>query len=607
MIRSALLRSALLVVSTLIASTSWAIAVQDRVDNFRLLDHTGASHELYYYNDAKAIAFMVQGNGCPIVRNGMPRFEELRAEFASQGVEFFLLNSNLQDNRASIGKEVEKYGYNIPVLVDETQLIGEALNLVRTGEVFVVDPKTWTVAYQGLIDDRLAYENQKKEASEHYLRDALANMVAGEAVELASTKGIGCLINFPEQQAMAKAKHAEISYSEDVAPILMENCVSCHREGGLGPWAMNDYNMVRGFSLMIREVLRTKRMPPWHADPVVGHWSNDRSLTAEEVKTVVHWIEAGAPRGEGEDILATNTTEYFDWDAEDKMGPPDYVINIPATEVPATGIVDYKYYFVENTIPENVWIKAAEIMPGDRTVLHHVITTFGYDITEGENAGEFKRIGGLRGYAPGLNNDGFPEGTGVMLPANAKFEFQMHYTPAGKQTVDESKMGVWVHKEKPEHQMISMFMANGRIKIPAGAANHAETAEQAIPKDAWMYSLMPHAHFRGKAAEFRADYPDGTSEVLLSVPNYDFNWQTTYEFAEPKFMPAGTKLVQTNWWDNSGRNVANPDPSIEVTWGEQSHEEMLFGAYTMRFLTEEESAAQRTAQADATASAANAR
>ena len=602
-----MIRSALLLIGALSASTSWAIAANDRVDNFRLLDHQGASHELYYHSDAKAVAFLVQGNGCPIVRNAMPRFKELRDEFAAQGVEFFLLNTNLQDNRNSINKEAEKYGYDIPILMDDTQLIGESLNLVRTGEVFVVDPKSWTVAYHGAVDDRLTYENQKKEAENHYLRDALANMVAGEAVEVASTNGIGCLINFPEQQAMAKAKHAEISYSEDIAPILMENCVSCHREGGLGPFAMTDYNIVRGFSLMIREVLRTKRMPPWHADPAYGHWSNDRSLTDEEVKTLVHWIEAGAPRGEGEDLLATNETEYFDWDAQDTLGPPDYVIDIPAMEIPATGVVDYQYHHVANTIGKDVWIKAAEIMPGDRAVLHHVITTFGHEITEGEHKGRFRPIGGLRGYAPGLNNDGFPEDTGVMLPANVQFEFQMHYTPVGRPTVDASKMGVWVYDEPPTHAMVSMFMANGKIKIPAGAANHKESEEKVIPKDALLYSLMPHAHFRGKAAEFRAVYPDGTSELLLSVPNYDFNWQTTYELAEPKFIPAGTKLVQSNWWDNSARNAANPDPSIDVYWGEQSWEEMLFGAMTLRFLTEEESEAMKTAKAETVASAANAR
>lgn len=602
-----MLRSILMLIGVSLATSGWAIQVNDRVENFRLFDHEGASHELYYFRNAKAIVFMVQGNGCPIVRNAMPRFKELRDEFADKDVQFLMVNSNLQDSRESIAAEVAKYGYDIPILKDETQIIGEALGFVRTGEVFIVDPKTWTVAYQGAVDDRLSYENQKEQASAHYLQDAINNMIDGEVVKVANTNGIGCLINFPEQQAMTKAKHAEISYSADIAPMLLDNCVTCHREGGLGPWAMSDYNMVRGFSQMIREVVRTQRMPPWHADPAIGDWHNDRSMSSKQIQTLVHWIEAGAPRGEGEDFLATDDTQYFEWDAQDTLGEPDFVIDIPAMEVPAAGVVDYQYHFVENTVGKDIWVRAAEIKPGDRAVLHHTITTFGYDITEGEHKGRFNRIGGLRGYAPGLNNEGFPEGTGIFLPADAKIEFQMHYTPVGRATVDESQMGLWVYDEPPTHKMISMFVANGNIKIPAHANNHKEIVEQVIPKDALLYSLMPHAHFRGKAAEFRAIYPDGSQEILLSVPNYDFNWQTTYEFTEPKFLPAGTKLVQANWWDNSAQNLANPDPSIEVTWGEQSWEEMLFGAFTLRFLTEEEIEERRTASTQQEETAANAR
>ena len=289
----------------------------------------------------------------------------------------------------------------------------------------------------------------------------------------------------------------------------------------------------------------------------------------------MHWIEAGAPRGEGEDLLATLEREYPVWDIEAELGPPDYVVDIPATEVPASGVVDYQYHHVANTVGKDVWVKAAEILPGDRAVLHHTITVFGDIATEGRRKGRLQPKGGLRGYAPGITNQPFPEDTGVFLPADTTLEFQMHYTPVGRSTVDESKMGIWVADKAPKHKMISMFVANPRIKIPAGAKNHAEVVEQVIPKDALLYNLMPHAHFRGKAAKFVAQYPDGTEELLLSVPNYDFNWQTTYELKEPKYIPAGTKLVQTNWWDNSAQNKANPDPSIDVTWGEQSWEEML--------------------------------
>ena len=163
-----------------------------------------------------------------------------------------MLNSNLQDVRASVAKEASEYGYDIPILIDDTQIIGESMDLVRTGEVFVLNPRTWKVTYAGAVDDRLTYENQKQSAKNHYLTDALDNMLAGKAVKVASTDPVGCLINFPEKQK--RAQHASISYSQDIAPILADNCVNCHREGGIGPWAMTDYNMVRGFSLMIREV-----------------------------------------------------------------------------------------------------------------------------------------------------------------------------------------------------------------------------------------------------------------------------------------------------------------------------------------------------------------
>ena len=280
------------------------------------------------------------------------------------------------------------------------------------------------------------------------------------------------------------------------------------------------------------------------------------------------------------------------------------MIDIPAAEIPATGVVDYKYHYVQNTIGKDVWVKAAEILPGDRAVLHHVITCLRHhrDRRPPQRPAEARGPGGLRGYVPGMTSQMFPEGTGVYLPADATIEFQVHYTTNGKATVDESQLGIWIYEEPPEHQVFSMILLNGRIKIPPHAKAHKEFAERVIPKDALVYNLLPHAHFRGKASEFSVVYPDGTEEILLSVPNYDFNWQTTYSLAEPKLIPAGSKIVHTTWWDNSAQNPANPDPTIEVTWGEQSWEEMLFGAILMRFLDEEEVAELKARQSGELAS-----
>ena len=401
----------------------------------------------------------------------------------------------------------------------------------------------------------------------------------------------GCPLTFPRDD-----RH--ITYVDDVAPLLAANCVVCHRPGGIGPWAMTGYDMVRGFAPMIREVIRTKRMPPWHADPLHGQFANDRSLTADEVRTIVHWAEAGAPRGEGDDPLATLDTEWPEW----QLGTPDLVLDIPAFDVPASGVVEYQYQLVRNPLDRDVWVRGTEIVPGDRAALHHVITTFRMPPKspdeEGGGRGDAlgnsvdgrasRRGGGLGGYVPGMVAEVFPDGTGTLLPAGAVLIFQMHYTPYGKTVTDRSKLGLYFHDEPPRHRLAGAVFMNTDIRIPPNAKAHRDYAERTFKRDILVYDLLPHAHYRGKASEFRAFYPDGSEELLLSVPNYDFNWQTTYVFEKPKVLPAGTSVVHTTWWDNSAENPANPDPNREVPWGRQSWDEMLFGAISFRYLDESE-------------------
>ncbi|HEX7034291.1 MAG TPA: redoxin domain-containing protein [Pseudomonadales bacterium] len=565
-----------------LAALVWAVPALalgpgDRVEDFRLLDHRGQSHHLYYFGDAPAIVLMTHGTGCPMVRDALPGLQALRDAYAPQGVEFFLLNS--KDGRDEIAADAERLGIDLPVLLDPTQLIGESLAVDRTAEVLVIDPATWTIAYRGAAGPA--------KGAAGYVKAALDDLLAGRPVQTARTEAVGCAVELEHDDAAA---HARISYSDQIAPILIDNCVSCHRPGGIGPWAMTGYEMVRGFAPMIREVIRTQRMPPWHADPAYGHFANDRRLTEQETRTLVHWIEAGAPRGNGDDPLVAYGEPLPEWGP---LGEPDLIIEIPPTDVPASGVVDYQYKYVKNPLDRDVWVRASQILPGDRAALHHVITRFGMVETEGPRKGRLRRegpAGGLSGYVPGWVARELPEGTGTFLPADATIEFQMHYTTYGKATTDRSRIGIYFHDEPPEHPIETMIIANPKIRIPAGAPAHKEYAERAFETDVLLYSLLPHAHYRGKASEFRAIYPDGREEVLLSVPNYDFNWQTTYELAEPKPLPAGTRIVHSTWWDNSPRNPANPDPTREVPWGEQSWDEMLFGAITYRELEAEERA-----------------
>ena len=568
-------------------NATFAAAPGDRVDNFRLLDQNGASHELRYLSDAKAVVLMVQGNGCPIVRQALPAFRELRDSYRSQGVEFLLVNSNLQDNRDAIAAEAKEFGIDIPILADDTQLVGEALGFERTAEVFVIDPKTWQLTYRGALDDRLDYEKQKPAPTRRYLADALDAMLAGQSVPLARTQTAGCLVNFPERTR--GAAHAAISYSETIAPLLQKNCVACHRTGGVAPWAMTSYDMVRGFAPMIREVLRTKRMPPWHADSHYGHFVGDRSLSTAEVQTLVHWIEAGSPRGARPDPLLSQSAARTEW----TLGTPDLVVEVPAFDVPATGVVNYQYPTLPNPVGHDAWVRAVEILPGDRSVVHHVLA--GLDDPESKEA----RVGQLAafgGYAPGKNAFFYPDDTGVLLRKDARLLFQMHYTPNGKSARDVTRVGYYFADTPPKHPLHLTFLFKGGLAIPPHAKAHTETVEFVYDRPVVVYTLMPHAHLRGKASRFTAIYPDGRQEILLNVPKYDFSWQTTYVLEEPKVFPAGTKVIFDMTWDNSAQNPANPDPDKTVRWGDQTWEEMNAGWIRFRYLDEGPDAA-KTAEA----------
>jgi len=550
----------------------------ERIDNFVLLDHNGDAQNLYYHQDASAIVIMIQGNGCPIVRNALTDYKQVRDEFESQGVKFFMLNSNLQDTRSAIALEAKKYSIDMPIMHDETQLIGEALNLVRTAEILVINPKTWNIEYRGPINDRQVYERQKQEASAHYAKDAIRDVIAGNTVAVAQRDAIGCLINFAEKNGA----HEQISYTETIAPLLQEKCVVCHTDGGIGPWAMSSYELVRGFAPMMREVIRTKRMPPWHADPHVGVWKNDKSLSIEQTQTLVHWIEAGAPRGEGVDPLKGLSIAQVEW----PLGEPDLILDLPEYTIPASGVVEYKFPRLANPLDTGVWVKSATVIAGNREVVHHILAgSIDADASEAKrDSGVFDNY--LIGYAPGNESNIFPAKTGVYIAPGGEFTFQIHYTPNGLETVDNSKIGLYFHDEKPENFYRQDVVINPTISIPPNTARHPEVSYFEFDKPALLHDFVPHSHYRGVASKFELIKPDGSKELLLSVPNYDFNWQRTYELVEPKQIEAGSKLVHTTWYDNSTANKSNPDPDRNVTWGLQSWDEMLYGAFSYTLVNE---------------------
>jgi hypothetical protein len=548
------------------AAAAGATAPIDHVDNFALLDQAGKYHDLYYLSDAKAVVLMTHDDECAAVNDALPALERAKASYAGRGVEFLMINT--QDDRDAVAAKVK--GTTIPVLLDEAHLVSESLQLTRAGEVLVIDPKGWKIAYRGPLD--------KAKAGDALLTGALDSVLAGQPVKKAKVAARGCAVKLADSTKAG----AKVSYSEQIAPMLIDNCITCHRSGGIGPWQMTSYDTIKGFAPMIREVVRTKRMPPWHADPHIGVWDGDRSLTTEEKQTLVHWIEAGAPRGKGPDPLAELHKTWSEW----AFGKPDMIIEVPAFDVPASGIVDYQRYVVPNTLGRDVWVRATDVIPGDRTVVHHVIVGV-YDPKIPDERMRMVKASSpsLGAYVPGNGPTQYPQDTGVLVRKDQAFAFQMHYTTSGKPAHDVTRLGLYFRDTPPTYEFKTVALANPNIKIPPNTKEHAETIAQQFPRDMIIYRLTPHAHFRGRASQFVAIYPDGREETLLSVPKYDFNWQTTYTLKTPKQIPAGTRIVHTTVYDNSAQNPANPDPNRTVPWGDQSFDEMLYGVVQFRELT----------------------
>ena len=558
-----------------------APAAPSTIDNFMLSDTDYMGHELYRMADAKAIVIVTTGNGCPIARNLTPHLKALKAKYGAQGVQFLLLNSNLQDGRDAIAKEKEEFGIDIPILMDSNQLVGEQLGVTRTAEFFVIDPKTWKIVYRGPLDDRMDYGTQKASADHPWAADAIEAVLAGRPAMAATKMSPGCLVDFPERAKVAATK---ISYVKDVAPILEKKCVACHVEGGIGPFAMTNYEMVKGFSPMIREVLRTDRMPPWNVDPHVGKWADDKSLSAAEIKTVVHWIEQGAPRGEGVDPLGAKRRVAQQW----PLGKPDLVLEIPSYTIPASGVVDYQRPIMVNPLTEGRWVKASTFVVNQRQAVHHFLTGYLKDIPADGKGNESRWGASMGGYAVGAESTLWPKNVGTYLPPGGAIGAQAHYTPFGKEVTDKSLLGLYFYKkgETPDLVMRNSVIVDPTIVIPAGEARHKETAYIDFPKDALLYSAFPHAHYRGYASDMWIEYPDGSRKLLLAMPRYDFNWQREYTFAEPLKIPAGSKLIANYWYDNSKQNPANPDASKTIVWGDQSWEEMFYTAVRYRWVEE---------------------
>jgi hypothetical protein len=394
----------------------------------------------------------------------------------------------------------------------------------------------------------------------------------------------------------AATNPSPVTFTKDVAPVLQKNCQGCHRPGEAAPFSLLTYEQARPWAKAMKEAALLKKMPPWFADPHYGSFSNDRSLTQKEIDTLVAWSDAGAPQGDPKD-MPPPASFVEGW----RIPKPDVVFAMPNTfEIPAAGTVEYQYIVVPSGFTEDKWVRFSEARPGNRQLVHHIIAFIREpgskwlkdaqpgvpfvpkkkdgEKDEGGRAGDF-----LAGYAPGTMPVELAPGQAKLVKAGSDIVFQMHYTANGHAGTDRSKVGVVFATEPPKERVFTLAAGKGDFKIPPGDPNYRVDSEFEMGTQVKLIGMLPHMHLRGKDFEYRLVYPTGEKETILSVPHYSFSWQLSYYPAKPIVLPKGTRIECTAHYDNSPNNPSNPDATKEVTWGDQSWDEMMIGFFDVAY------------------------
>jgi mono/diheme cytochrome c family protein len=388
------------------------------------------------------------------------------------------------------------------------------------------------------------------------------------------------------------------TFTKDVAPILQKNCQVCHRPGEAGPFSMLTYEQTRPWAAAMKEAVVTRKMPPWFADPHYGKFTNANALTQSEIDTIAAWADAKAPKGDPKDLPApVNFVEGW------QIGQPDLIFQLPQPfDIPASGVIDYQHIIVPSGFTQDTWVQAAEVRPTDRAVVHHIIAFVREPKSnwfKGQKPGVFFLAPQVKtteepdtsalpsdflvGYAPGQPAEILRPGQAKLIKAGSDFVFQVHYTPNGKATRDQTRLGIVLAKQPPQERVLTLSATNGTFKIPPGDPDYRVDATFEINTDVKLSGLHPHMHGRGKDFEYRVVYPTGEKQTLLSVPHYNWHWQNWYTLDQPILLPKGTKIECTAHFDNSPNNPDNADPTREVPWGEQSWDEMMVGFFNLVF------------------------
>lgn len=532
-----------------------SVAAPERVGDFALLDENGVFHQLSRFQDSDAVVLLAFDSNCSAARDAAAVLGDLKSQF-DERIDFFALDLNAMDRATE-----QSWHLSFPVLADELKLVAEGLQISQSGEVLVFNPQRLSLYYRG--------------GAGAALQESLAAISSGNPAASSGSEVEGCPVSYSSEAAPVP------DYSTEVAPIIVEHCAICHREDGAGPFAFSGYYSLVGWSAMVREVIMNKRMPPMQVDPAYAATPSAHFLSAEKRQKIMHWMQAGAPRGEGaQDPLEQVPLEKtFEW----QLGEPDFAIDTPKNVIPAVGILDYMYQELELSFTEDKWVRAVQFAPGEERVIHNLsafIVPPEEDFWAQERQALTSERRFLGSFVPGENPATvFPEGTGVLIPAGHKLALQFHYYSHGRVLEDITTVGLYFHDAAPAREIVTRPVST-QFTLSAQDPEQAFQASYQFTEKATLLAVRPRMNQRGKHMKFDLVAPDGETETLVSVPAYNYGWQPQYWLEAPRTLAPGTVVNVIGAFDNSLSNPFNPNFQEEVEWGFDNGEEMFTGYVT---------------------------
>lgn len=539
--------------------------IGSEIANLRFKDIRYLQRSLSDFGEPKATVLVFSNTTCPLVQKYWPKLQRLEEKYRDQGVQFASVNISVDDEVSEIAQQAIDFGVTFPFVKDVDGSCARALGVERTPEVVILDSKR-VLRYRGRIDDQYRVGGARPEASSDDLTTALDELLAGKEIKTAETAVDGCLITLPATAELKKP----VTFYQDVLPIVQNNCQECHRAGGTAPFSLVTREEVASHAQAIAEVVADRRMPPWYANRQ-QHFLNERKLSTAERDTIVAWTKTGLAAG---DESKAPAAPKFD-DAEWEIGTPDIITTALEThKLPAEGFVDYKHIVLPYVFLQDTWISGAEIKPSNSAVVHHCNMAY---VSLGE---QFSDENFITGRVPGGTAFTLGEGLGFKIPAGSVIGLQIHYTTTGKEEKNRMQVGFRFPRYTVRQELHHMQVTTRKFEIPPHSSAHPVKSVRTLPVDATGLAMFSHMHLRGKDMTFKALFPDGKEETLLSVPNYHFDWQQNYRWQPgTKKFPKGTKIEVTAHFDNSKFNPYNPDATQAVRFGPQTVHEMMYGFF----------------------------